>query len=299
MRNPLSVFRDRVATPVMDSLTGLNPRFTRVTNPRACCTDCGISASRSLMIVSPYGYMCSACALLSIKVDRVGGKDIQLPGTKGAGTGLLIQGYPGEERITWYVPPDDFVFEQFVPDEVRIIRTPGVKCSVKADFVRQTLPMVIEAKHQDSGEPFCWSWLSMNNCHKAQLALRKWSLDDDVWLAFFQDGSQTETVRLNADEWRIVLDITEEQDNPEPAFTAKTISDYHYLLTDTTFIADNGSGPMTDADQKKRKKRLEQQGAKRMDLEKRFPWLMNIAPAHMDTLLSQVSLLKMATRKAA
>lgn len=300
MRNPLSVFRDRVATPIMEGLIGLNPRFVRVTNPHACCTDCGVSASRSLMIVTSYGYMCSACALLSVKVDRTDSRDIQLPGTKGAGTGLLIQGDKGEERITWYVPPHGFVFERFVPSDVQIIRTPGVKQSIKEDFIRQTLPMVVEAKGRDPGEPFCWAWLSMNNCHKAQLALRKWSLDDDVWLAFFQDGKQTEVVRLNAEEWRVVFDVMLEQEKPEPAFTASTIVDYHRLSAhDEPSAFAGGAGPMTDAEHKKWKRRLEQKAAKRLDMEDQFPWLKDIAPAHMDALLSQVSLLRKTFRQAA
>jgi hypothetical protein len=298
MRSPLTVFRDRVATPIMEEMMQRVPRFKRVTDAHACCADCGISAAEAPMMESgTYGYLCSACALLSVKFDldgvtRIDKKtgevkpvDIQLTGTKGSGSGLLIQGEG--ERITWYLPPRPMIFEQFIPKDIQIIRSPGQTRSIFQDFLRATLPMMIEGKNNDIDEPFCWAWMYMNNCHNSRFALRKWSLDDRVWLAFFQDKTETVTHRLNGNEWDIVNEIIHEEAQATPRFTKKTISDYVRLQEKMAGIVMQDA-TLTQAQQNKKQKALETARESLGKMQDDFPWLLDILPLHVDTVLSLI-----------
>lgn len=301
MRNPLSVFRDRVATPVMEEMVKRVPRFVKAERSNACCADCGVSAKEAFLLESKeYGYLCSACALLSAKFDLAGKfrvsksgaqvpVDIQLPGTKGAGTGVLIQGDPGEERITLYLPPRPMVFEQFIPDDVTILRSPGQK-SIFQDFYGMTLPLMLEAKRRNPGEPFCWAWLSMNDCHKAHRALAKWSLDENIWLAFFQEKTVTLTYRLSSLEWESVYRVVAEERREKPAFTKRTVIDYVRTFRGAPEGGDVGDEPvLQEKEAKKREAEQRKSMEKQLDLASKFPWLQDLQPLHFDTILRLIS----------
>lgn len=296
MRNPLSVFRDRVSTPIMEEMVKRVPRFVKSEHPNACCADCGVSAREAFLLESKsYGHLCSACMLLSAKFDlaekfRVNKSgdqvpvDIQLPGTKGAGTGVLIQGNPGQERIALYLPPRPMVFEQFIPKDVTVLRSPGQK-SIFQDFYGMTLPLMMEAKKRDPGEPFCWAWLSMNDCHKAHRALAKWSLDEQNWLAFFQEKTVTLIYRLSDKEWENVYRVVNEERREDPAFTKKTVIDYVRAFRFAPRTREDSEVPLTEKEIRKQEADQKKAFEKRRDLENRFPWLLDSKPMHFDTFL--------------